>query len=343
MSEVHNLKNQNYFRKGIIEIINNKNPGYFASFSSHTKNSSGIYFLKEDFKEIVESYNILFNFRILPEEFLVKIKYSPISLFKKWVFVVTNESFPSAKKANAIFRKEYFLMLINNEFNFFPISTNIAHESFLFNLYINQEVEEYNLFFQTQFKEDKKLILYKDYDKRKIFSLPLPRKFNILKNRPYNIRVSVIKNLIGARFKIKINENKIEHVIRFSKKLDNKNLELQTSISSKKNQPLKKSSPAFLSQEENQGINYYRKKVIEILKKNHNQNSKTNNFANISLGRVNRIMVLINLSKKHKEKDIHMSFNEKNETFEIYQSDKLIKTFMVSYSPKSNWLEKSKN
>ena len=338
MEELASLRDQEYFRKGIVEIINNKNPGYVPAYGSPIRNGKGILFKFEDFKEIIESYNILINLRSLPDKFLIKIKYSPISLFRKWIFTMTDEGIEE-KKATPynFFKKEYFLLAINDEFNFFPISSNIAHENFLLNLYNNQLVEEYNLSFQTFFTDVKKMVLFKDYSKRKVFTLNIPREFNIIKGRPYNIKVSVIKNLKGARFKLKINGNKIEHLIRFSS-----SSRIGVGANSSKN--LVKKEAGLIGEEKNLTINNFRKEVIKTLKENHARESKTNKFANISLGRINRIMVLVNLSQKYKNKKIKMIFDEMSETLKIYNEDeKLVKSFMISYSPKSNWLEKIKN
>ncbi len=341
---IDNLKNHEYFRKGLIEIINNDNSGYVPAFGSQIKNAQGIFFKIEDFKEIIESYNVLINTRSLPDEFFLKIKYSPISLFKKWIFIFTDEGVKDKKKSGFsfdFFRKEYFLMSINNEFSFFQISSNIAHESFLFNLYKNEKLEEHNITFQTQFNDEKKLIIYKNYEKRKINTVNLPKSFNILKNRPYQVKVSVIKNPKGARFKIKINENKIDHLIRLEKITDKaKNLELSTENESKV-EKFKMDSPDK-PKKDIASLNDLRKEVIKILKENHGSKQKTNKFANVSLGRVNKITVLINLSKKYQDQEITMFYNESNENFEIHIEEKLIKTFMVSYSPRSNWLEKIK-
>ena len=336
MEEILSLRDQEYFRKGIIGIIKNKNPGYVPAYDSPIRNSKGILFDLEDFKEIIDSYNIVLNIRNFPDKFIIKIKYSPISLFRKWIFTITNEGI-DGRKINIInlFKKEYFVMMINNEFNFFPISSNIAHENFLLNLYTNEEVEEYNMTFQTFFTDVKKIILFKDYAKRKIFTLPLPKSFNIIRSRPYNVKVSVIKNIKGARFKLRINGNKIEHLIRFSNVVKNKTG--STVKDSVKNRNLNEKDQRLT-------ISDFRKEVVKTLKKNHDRKSKTNKFANISLGRINRIMVLVNLSQKYENKEVKMIFDEKNETLKIYNEDeKLVKSFMVSYSPKSNWLEKVKN
>ena len=79
--------------------------------------------------------------------------------------------------------------------------------------------------------------------------------------------------------------------------------------------------------------------VIHLIKTFHNTSRLTNKFANIALGRVHKIPVLVNLANHYKDTLITMKYA--SETLHIHDQNKqLIKVLIITKSPKSNWLVK---
>ena len=311
-----------YMRQGIRCIVESKNPGYSTAFGNKQYNEKGFTFLKKPFIEILGEFECIEKKINLPDIFHFSIKYSPIAQFKKWIFILSNKDFLRVSEWGKKFEQEFYFLKIEDNFFFQPILKNIAHEKFLLNLYQRTKIPETIINFSTYFDKSKKLFLYKDYLQKKVSTVKLSQ--DLILNHLYDVKVHYLKSLKGIKFRVTINGEKINHSIKFS---SNKNNEQNIKKSSRKKSTDK-------TQEE------YHEEVTEILKDFKNLVKSTNKFANISIGRVNKIPILINLPRKNKNMEVVIHFNTKKEIVVTTVKGEILKTFVISTSPNSNWLQK---
>ncbi|HMB01234.1 MAG TPA: hypothetical protein VKS21_09630 [Spirochaetota bacterium] len=309
-----------YMSAGLETIIQEDNTGTLNSFSNNNKNDKGFLIDKKSFKKLLNKHNILYDNLKLPEFFYIYIKFSPIVLFKRWIFIISNKDLLKVSQRAHIYEKEFYLLKIKDSFKFIDIVSNIAHEKFLVTLFQRKNIPETTYKFRTSFNKKKELAIYKDYFKSKTSSIVLKQRLEPEKS--HDIAVSVIKDANLIKYRISVNRGKkINCSIRVSK--------------SKSKTTIKKSVISDFK-----SIADYRNEAESIIKQAAGKKLKTNKFANISLGRVNRIPILINLSSKYK--NIPISFKiSANDQLDIFNEKKVpIKSFRVASNPKSNWLER---
>ena len=326
-----------YFREGIKSTLRHNNFGYLTAFSNKYYNGNGFDILKEPFLEILEEFNCKPNIPHFPNVFTLCIKYSPIAQFKRWIFVISNKKFIAVTEPDKEFSREFYFLSLEDNLFFQPVLTNIAHEKFLLQLYKRKKIPETTSVFNTHFDKSQKLIVYKDYLKKKISTVKIPGY--LLPKRLYSIKISYIKSTMGIKFRISVNNgSKINHAVKLSsigmgEKIQSKNSDSAKKI--KKSKTVKKiSTKPFKSLEE------YRQEVLDILKKYQKTEKATNKFANVSLGRINKIPILINMPAKYKKETIIIDFKKKKEVVITDTKGNVLKTFFVAEVPRSNWLEK---
>lgn len=338
---------EQYFSSGIERIIQNGNTGYLPAFFNSLINEEGIRYTQESFKKIMDDNDVLCNWKVLPLDFQITIRLSPIALFKKWVIQISNRPLIKISEygTSKMYEREFFFIFIEDQIYLFPITNNLSHERFLYRLYFRESFKEKNITFNTYFNDQRKLIVYKDYYKRKVYTVPFPGK-NFIKNKLYSVRISVIKDENVIRYLIFVNGQKITHMVKVGKrskvlaKLENPSaivdkidgIDIKSKAKSKKRR---------ISGDEKLSLADFRREVIDILCKSHQKEFETNKFANVSLGRTHSVPILINLSQKYKNIQIKLFFKSKEEILQIFSGSQLIKTFSVSFSPKSNWLERA--
>ena len=317
------LKDKQYFREGIDLMLEHDNCGYLPAFPSEKINQKGVFFRAEEFKELLDDFEISANINLdaLPEDFSVFIKYSPISLFKHWIFTISNADEVKISERSAAFEKDFFFLIIDDFPHLFSVMTNIAHESFLVNLYQRDEVEPKMVTFSTFLQQGKKLVVYKDYKEKKVSMISLKKAIN--SDRMHQIQISLVKTEEKIKYNVRVRGVKevISHAIRLKK------------VEKKKESAVSKEEMTKVLQE-------YRKETISILEKLQGKSEKINKHANLSLGRVNKVPILINLPKKYADEIVGFTFDAKKEILTISSNKgKTIKSFKVAPIPKSNWLE----
>lgn len=317
------LRDRQYFREGIDLMLEYDNCGYLPAFPSEKINQKGIFFKAEEFKELLDDFeiNASSNVSSLPETFFVFIKYSPISLFKHWIFTISNADGVKISERSSAFEKDFFFLIIDDFPHLFSIITNIAHESFLINLYQREEVEPKTITFSTYLQKGKKLIVYKDYKQKKVSMISLKKAIN--PNRMHQIHIAFVKTEEKIKYSVRIRgvKDSISHAIRLRK------------VEKKKETTVSKEEMAKVLEE-------YRKETISILEKLNEKSQEINKHANLSLGRVNKVPILINLPKKYANVVIKLAFDTGEEILTVVSGEgKTIKSFKISPIPKSNWLE----
>lgn len=344
-----------YFSSAIEKVIQNGNTGYLPAFYNSLINNEGIRFNLENFKNVMDENDVLYNWKVFPAEFIVTIRFSPIAFFKKWILSITNKPFIKVSEYNTpkMFEREFFFLFIDTQLYLFPVTNNLSHERFLYRLYFKSNFKEKNITFSTYFNDQKKLVVYRDYYRHKISTIPFPGK-NFVKNKLYPIRISVIKGDGIIRYLIYVNNQKINHNTRIERntKIPVAKVEERSEVVASESEPIakqeilvpvKKASKKKSTKTKSEKINLAdcRREVLQLLAKNHQKEFETNKFANVSLGRMFSIPVLVNLSQKYKNIKIKLVFKSKEEVLQVFSDDTVVKTFSVSFSPKSNWLERS--
>ncbi len=312
---------------GFRQIVLNKNPGYANAFLFRPEEK--IRLTAADLLRICDSLEIVVPNRHLPDDLEISVKFSPIALFKKWIFTVSNKNFLKVTEREKEFEREFYIFFYQDFVCFQSVTTNIAHEKFLLTVFEKKEIRDFTAEFKTYFTTEKKIVLFKDYLNRKTSSVKLSQ--NLLPKRFYDVKVSVTKDSKSIRFKIWVNHGApISQMIKFSKqkRAEEKNTKAPQGKESQG------AEASFKSSED------YRKEVIELLQSLDKGKKKTNKFANISLGRVNKIPLLINLASKYKDAPIKLHFTRNQELVILDSKEMEIKTFTVAKNPKSNWLEK---
>ena len=100
-----------YFEKGIKTITSSENTGTPMAFQDHALNKQGLILDKIDFLDILETYRVEIPIKNIPNKFVLNIKYSPISFFKKWIFHLSNHALLKVKEREAGFEVEFFSTL----------------------------------------------------------------------------------------------------------------------------------------------------------------------------------------------------------------------------------------
>lgn len=314
----HNVE---YFFTGLRKIVDHGNPGFADSFHNRGDDQLGYYFTNERFEEILDDLDIQKSVKAFPGEFILQIRFSPIVLFKRWIFSVSNKDFLKVSERNQEFEKDFYVYFLDGEPIFQPLTTNIAHEKFLIYVYEKDDISDYLTTFKTSFKDDKKLVLFKDISRKKLSAIKIEQP--LTPGRLYPVKVQVVKDEKAIKFKYQVNGGPIQ------------NQAIRLSGTSGKSSASGKSGKASAQEKT---ITEGRKKLEAMLKEMNGHLKETNRYANISLGRVEKIPVLINLASKYKNLEVRLEF-KKNE-IHIYTNDgELIKEYRIHDTPKSNWLE----
>lgn len=316
--------------EGLRQIVLNKNPGYANAFLFRPEEKIRI--SREELLRIFDTLDIIMPNRNLPDEVEISIKFSPIALFKKWIFTVSNKNFLKVTEREKEFEREFYVFFYQDYLCFQSVTTNIAHEKFLLAVFEKKEIRDFTSEFKTYFNAEKKIVIFKDYLNRKTNSVKLSQP--LLPKRLYDVKVSVNKDARSIRFKIWVNHGApISQMIKFSK---TRKVEEKAGKATRAAQVKEVEAPetSFKSSED------YRKEVLAMLAAVDKTKKKTNKFANVSLGRVNKIPVLINLASKYKDFPIKLQFTRNQELVIFDSKDMEVKTFAVAKNPKSNWLER---
>lgn len=320
LNEVASIKEIDYFSDGLGLMFEHESCGYLPAFPSESLNQKGIFFKKEDFEDLLNDLDVKCNLASLPDYFRVFIKYSPIVLFKYWIFTISNVDKVKISERSSAFERDYFFLIIDDFPQLFSITTNIAHERFLANLYWQQEIPIRRVTFSTFLQQGKKLVVYRDYRERKVSTVSVKKALQI--NKIYPISIVFMKTADRIKFSVQIDGgDKINHVVRLKK-----------SVKEAGKERLKKDTEEILKK--------YRDEAIGIVEKMNGETRELNKHANLSLGRVNKVPILINLPRKNANITIHLSFDKEKEVLTIWdESKKEIKSFQIASAPKSNWLE----
>lgn len=324
-----------YFYEGLKNIIRSTDKAglscrSFSSFKNEKFNAEGILFNREEFLDVLKKVKISFlNAKNIPKTFYVYIQKSPIIHFRKWLISIENSKLIKTKRD--IFDVKYFVSYLrSNRFTFSQINRNISYESSLHMIYFCEDGINKNCSFR--FSPDKsKMTIYRDYQNDKTVEIDLPKSLSkrILSNQFFLVNISFIRSKSVLKYKIKINDTEQYFNLKVS--------ELKL---------LKKSSDKFFSEDEllEDTIDSQKKTITDILLRCNNKKFETNDFSNISLGRVAKVPILVNLSKKYKNIEVHLKYSEKEEVLNVFAKDnkELIKSFRVAEDVKSNWLEKNK-
>ena len=239
-----------------------------------------------------------------------------------FTFIISNKSLLKVSERHLGFDGEFFLMNLSNKYHMLKVLSNIAHEKLLLTLYLKNEIIETTTHFSTFFDDTKKFTIYRDYANNKTYSIKHTSK--LLPEKLYPIDLIYEKKNKEVLYQISINhDEKLVYTAKLGKAIKIE----KTKVSSKKNT-------------EAEATKDFKKEVIEIIKAAIKTKMATNKFANISLGRINKIPILINLSSKYKNVDVKLTF-KKEKLLDIFDSKKmLIKSFNLANNPKSNWLER---
>ena len=326
-----------YFEEGIKTIISTENTGTLMAFQDQDLNQKGLFLNKIDFLGILETHRIEFPIKNIPNKFVLNIKYSPISFFKKWIFCLSNHALLKMSERINQYEVEFFIYHQNNHYVITSLSTNVAHERFLYCLHQKETLDKHQATFKTTFDEKGSIILYKDYIL--ITEHPIIVK-HVKPNKIYTLQIEVTKTIKDITYRLKIEHLPIK-MYTFSlmpNKMNFKEVRLpkQASI------PLKSPSKIEVFAKPSINMEKDHQEVIQLIKAFHETSRLTNKFANIALGRVNKIPVLVNLASHYKDTLVTMKYE--NEKLSIHnQKQKLIKSLVISKFPKSNWLIKERS
>lgn len=302
----------------------------FSSFKNEKINTEGILFSREEFLQVLKKVKISFlSAKNIPKTFNVYIQKSPIIHFRKWLISIDNRKLIKTKRD--FFDIKYFVSYLrNNKFMLSQVNYNISYESSLYTMYSSEDSVSKNCAFRFSLTKPK-FTIYRDYQNNKTVEIDLPKSISkkILSSQTFLANIFFIRNKSVLKYKIKINDTEQYYNLKVS--------ELKL---------LKKSNDKFFNEDElsDDTINSQKNTITDILLKCNNQKFKTNDFSNISLGRVAKVPILVNLSKKYKNIEVHIKYNEKEEVLDVFAKNKkeLIKSFRVAEDVKSNWLEKNK-
>ena len=308
-----------YLSEGLAQMIEHENCGYLPAFPSEKKNTKGLFLPSDDFIALLEDSEVKFSLSGIPSQFKLYIKYSPIALFKRWIFHISTVDLLKISERKDAYNRDFFFLILEDIPHLFPMTSNVAHESFLESIYLKNSEEVVHHSFSCPLVTGKKLVIYKDYKNRKVSSVTFTK---IVKpKKMHNFKVSYAKSQQNIRFNILVdNKHKFKHLVRLKKEEEKgKKVEADANL-------LKK-------------LGDYRLKSQKLLEEVHEKNMESNRHANISLGRVNKVPLLVNLPKRFADTTVFLKYNKSTETLEIYYDEKLIKSFQISPSPKSNWLK----
>jgi len=323
--EKEHSQNVKYFEHGVAEIAHLSNPGYAGAFPNHEINTNGILLNKGDFLKLLKNYKIDSYIKHFPDNFHVTIKYSPIALFKKWIFTFSDLRLLKVSDRKKGYTHEFFFLIIGTHLFFVPMITNVAHENFLLSLYEKTHCEQqFTARFNTYFSKEKKLALYKDYIKNKTTGVTLTQA-DIHPGALYPVRIDVFRDTRGIKFRVQVNNNR--HTVTHAIKLSRGGKRREAASSKIQTRMLKNAED-------------YRKEVFDLCKTFDQVTRSTNKFANIALGRINKIPVLVNLPAKYCNRPVKITISRNKEIIVFDEKNLLLKCFVISGNPKSNWLEK---
>ncbi|MBL8994813.1 MAG: hypothetical protein JNM63_15810, partial [Spirochaetia bacterium] len=93
--------------EGLRQIVLNKNPGYANAFLFRPEEKIRI--SRDELLRIFDALDIIMPNRNLPDEVEISIKFSPIALFKKWIFTVSNKNFLKVTEREKEFEREFYV------------------------------------------------------------------------------------------------------------------------------------------------------------------------------------------------------------------------------------------
>ena len=156
IDDAQNAESLKYIKDGLQIITDNSNAGYQTAFPIKSLNNQGFTIFRDSFLKLLSEFEGVSNVKNLPDFFELKIKYSPIAQFKKWIFLISNRKFLMVSERKKEFENEFYFLFLDGNLFFQPIITNIAHEKFLLNLYDREKIPETTTTFSTFFDDKKK-------------------------------------------------------------------------------------------------------------------------------------------------------------------------------------------
>ena len=320
-----------YFAQALETISNGNTSIYFDAFSKKKINNEGIEFTKEELLFIFKQVEIQIHTEVvnnIPNKFKIYIKSSPLSNFRKWIFTLSNKNHLKSNSQEG-YQKDFFLKNVDSSLYFIDILYNLAHEKMLSYLYDNLTIEHYSQNLLMRIPANGQIIIYRNYLKDKVFKMELilSKNTNLKKFLDSNINIYVVKNATSIKYKISVNN--------FTERIYVLNL--------KAGSVTKKSSTTAIKNEfTDDFFRESRENVIKLVMEYDGKNLETNQFGNVSLGRVAKIPILVNLSKKNANIKVDLKFDQEKQNLAIFHNDKKIKAFTIMQTLKSNWLEKEK-
>ena len=300
-----------YFIEGLDSILSSGNVGRLGAFQNKNLNQKGFLFEKEDFINLLKEKSITISDVKLSQKFLLTIKFSPISLFKKWIFCISNYSLLKVSERQDRFEREFFLYEKEGIYSFLMLTTNVAQERCLHHLYEKEDLKDYQMSFNLAFDEKRKFILYKDYLNKKEYGIFLDESVPIRKLQKINMIVD--KDSKGITYTLCMDS--LQHYYFFDLQEDEKRIKKLDKLKPAKKKSMRGSNQVLCEK------NYI--EIDAFLKSFDGINKSTNQFSNISLGRVNRIPVLINLSNSYKNTLIVIKYHEESRVLKYFRPKRI--------------------
>ena len=320
-----------YFAQALETISKGSASIYFDAFKKKNINQAGVDFTKKELLFIFKQLKVKIHSAVaeeIPDCFKIYIKNSPLSNFRKWIFKISNQSYLKNKDPS-LYEQDFFLKKTDQHLYFFNIICNLAHEKMLSHIYDATTIDHYFQTLSMKIPSDNRIIIYRNYLTDEIFKMDLivSKETNLKRFLDSDIKLNIVKTQSAVKYKVSIDN--------FNERIYALNL---------KEKSLIKKSSTILTKDEFSDDFFIqsRKKVMELIEKHNGEVMETNKFGNISLGRVSKTPILINLSKKNANIKIALQFDREAEILNILYEEEIIKTFTIMKYLKSNWLEKAK-
>lgn len=355
-----------YLREGLSVLLQRRNFGFVAAFDNTSLNQSGLLLSGKEFAALCKELQIGASLvKETPEIFYLTLRYSPIAQFKRWIFSVSNRRLISVSHRDKLWEKDLFLLDSGGGVSFISVLNNIAQERFLLDVYECPRIPETQIRFRITFKDRTGLALYRSYRSGKLSLIKIPDSVPL--DVPQDVRIVFMRNYRVIRYRVTIEKNNyISHTIRFAEGSGGSQFagkkRSSVTIPSKKESyftkskssssassgvssvtPGEKSTKLMVAKftRRVEEIDYQKDlpKVLEILQENDKKEFQTNRFANVSLGRVSKIPILLNLAAKYVNCMIRVILDSEEEV-SVFHGEDLVKKFAVLHTPKSNWLGK---
>lgn len=319
-----------YFQNGLLKIIEQKNYGCLSVFLDKELNKKGFEFTREKFMDLLDDFGLLIDETVpLPERFIVGVAYGSVAGFNKWIFSIFNKKFTMRSDKSAHFDKSFYLIASESTHKFIPIQYNVIYEKFLLNLYEKKRIKKTFLKFNLVL-ESSDFVLYKDYKNGRKIAIEVDADMRKSFDGRVEVKMMYARNPKAIEYRIKLGERRYKYSLTFN---EDGSFQGEGGVWKHKKSP-SKTSKKKKSAAENELFD----KVIEMIESACGRKMLANQHANISLGRVGGIQVLVNLPvKKFANTEIDFKLINKEE-LQILKGGAIIKVLYLTRTPKSNWL-----